>query len=264
MGTFTGKNGEMQCKQEYAVSTSFHETLQLPSLPPHPQFPSFLHTFTLTPLIHWSLVGTFLHYFDEQFRVHFLYRKPSTELWQEITWLGCDLRAALHVGTLGGRYHGRRQDSHPSRGCATPLGNTTVHGIEWSAHTRHHCLHERVFVLCAGVVAYQIEQEFGVWHVWVPTKELGCLGCTADALIVHITASELQAGASGSSAPYLKVLGNALFPLPPSTYLQCLQHYHRADVVMRTSGARRGSCGGRQTHHAACGSLRMMRCIWSL
>lgn len=61
----------------------------------------------------------------------------------------------------------------------------------------------------AGLTAYEVEQEFGAWHVWVPASLLGDSGCTADGLHVQITASELSAG-SGGGTPYLEVHMNRL------------------------------------------------------
>ena len=55
-----------------------------------------------------------------------------------------------------------------------------------------------------------MEQEFGAWHVWVPTSQMGCAGCTAQDLQVQITASELVAGITGG-APYLEVSPTRLF-----------------------------------------------------
>ena len=56
----------------------------------------------------------------------------------------------------------------------------------------------------AGLTAYQVEQEFGAWHVWVPTSLLGESGSSPEGLHVQITATELVAG-SASRMPYLQV-----------------------------------------------------------
>ena len=174
--------------------------------------------------------------------------------WMSHCMLPC-MQALLGAGIMGVGRIPILRDGAPC-GSATPL---CIESDYWNRRPVIVCM--TVCVLCAGVVAYQVEQEFGVWHVWVPTKELGCTGGTADALIVRITASELEAGGS-SSAPYLKVLCSALSPLPPCTRMQCLHHRPWADAVMRTSDTRRGISGGGLTHHAACGRWRMTRCTW--
>ena len=89
----------------------------------------------------------------------------------------------------------RKQAAEVLAAGATVLSTNTV-WIQCKC-SLHYCMH-------AGRTAYQIEQRFGEWHVWVPTSELGDSECTAEDVRVEITASELAAGAAGG-VPYLEV-----------------------------------------------------------
>ena len=87
--------------------------------------------------------------------------------------------------------------------------------------------------VCAGIVAYHTEQEFGTWHIWVPIVKLRGSGGTADDFIVRITASDLSVGVS-NSAPYLEVIAPKptlilRFPCPRLRCILMLGHDANAD-----------------------------------